>query len=442
MRRTIKTLAAAALFFAAILPTANAADVATGSIDLATARQTALAVSETIKQAELAVRTARLGETSAVAEFLPSASANGGLSSPVGGSADFYVTPSVGVSVSQTLFSGGSRTAALKSASTSVKKAEAALASARLSVIADVDTRYLDALQTKKNYEAALVDLEAANKRLDLAKAKKAAGALAEDEFLSTQSTWASKNTAAVQAKYAAEASRRKLASLLKTDAAPVPLDDASFLPLLAAIQPLAAADLDGLVQKLYRAAQASNPDLLQKELAAEVADLSIGAKKAAFLPSVSASFSYKGSKPDGADYAGNSTASVSASIPIFPLIGTAASVSTAKAEAQSVRSQLSAAQEDLSLSFYTTTLDLLSAAGRIESADAAVSYAEQNHKMVLEKVRLSILAIGDLSDAEATLTTARKEAISARFDLYTSAMALARLLGQDEISAILDALK
>lgn len=439
MRRYSVLLSAAALA-ALALTSVNAADLP--RIDLGAAREAALAASETMAQAQLAIRSSLLGEKSAKIDFLPSASANAGLSAPIGGSEDFYATPSVGVSASATLYSGGARNAALKSAIVTTTKAEAALAAARLSVIAEADTRYLDTLETEQSYAAALADLEAADKRLELALGKKAAGALAEDEFLSTQSTWASKKTAAVQAKYAAAASRKKLAALLKTTAAPEPLDDASFRPLIAAIQSRSEADLDSLIRKLYLAARSANPDLRQTELSAELAELSIGAKKAAYFPSVSASFSYRASKADGEDFADASSASLTASIPIFPIIDTATAVSAAKVAAESSRSALTAAEEELELSISSTTLSLLSAAGRIESADSAVAYAEQNHRMVLEKVRLSMLAVGDLADAEATATTARKEAISARFDLYGSAMELARLLGQEDLSAVLKALE
>jgi len=410
-------------------------------VTLAEARKLAVEKSQTVAQAQLAVKSAKYGEISAQAEFLPSISGSGGLSASSADWAALTTTPSIGLSASQTLFSGGTRINALKSAQFTTTQNIEALRAARLSVIAETDTRFLDALKTKRTYETSLKDLEAAEMKLEIAKAKKEAGTFAETDFLSTQSSWATKKTASVQAKWAAAASERKLDSYLGKTVESIPLDDAEYGTLAKTVKEKAEADLDAFVKALYDKGRAADPGLRKKEAAVAIAELGVKTKTAAFFPTVSFSASVKSSKNASSDLRTDSSLGISASIPLFPISSRSSAVDIAKLSTETAVSLVASAEEDLRLSFYTTTLGILSAAGQIESADAALAYAEQNHKLALEKFRLGSGTISDLTDAEATLATARAQTINARFSLYAAVTDLGRLLGEEKEKGLVDAL-
>lgn len=430
-----QTLLAAALFLGAV------AGAAAAPMTLAEARKAALEKSGAVAQAANAVGSARYGEISAKADFLPSVSASGSLTASSSDWASISATPTAGLSASQTLFSGGTRINALKSAELETKKTEEALRAARLGVIAETDARFLDALKTKRTYETALKDLEAAEKKLEIAQAKKTAGTLSETDFRSAQSSWAAKNTAAIQAKWAAAASSRKLGSYVGAAIEPAALDDASYGALAKKVKEKAEADLDAFVAGLFAKGRAADPGLRQKAAAVAVAELAAKTKTAAFFPTVSASASVRASLNSSSELKTDPSLSLSASIPLFPISGRSAAVEIAKLSARTASSAAAGAEDELFLEFYTATLGILSAAGQIESADAALQYAELSYALALEKFRLGSGTASDLTDAEAALGTARAQTISARFALYAAVTELGRLLGEEEEKGLADAL-
>lgn len=427
----------AALFLAAVGVVVPAA---AETMKLDEARRAALAASETVKQAALAVNSLKLGEKSAAAGFLPSLSADAGISGSVADSA-IATTTRAGLSASQPLFSGGAKIAALKSAQKESGLAEAQLSSARLAALAELDTRFLNALETASTYEADLEDLKAAELRLRIAEAKREAGALSEIDYLSALSTWASAKTTATQTKYSANAARRTLSSYLGQDVEPSVPDDAIYDRIVAALRVEAENNFDAFALSLYAQAADFNPDIAQKRLSVDIAALAVATSRADFFPSVTASASYSTSVSDGTVTTSDPTFGLTASIPLFPISDRSAAVSAAKNDVAVSRSALALEEEDLRLSVYTKTLDILSAADRIQSAEAAVSYAERNYELALEKFKLSALSASELADAEATLSTARLQAITSRFDLYTATGELARLLGLEDEAALADEL-
>lgn len=427
------------LFPAALLGLAAA--VAAAPVDLAAARETALRKSEPVRQAKLAADSAALSERSALADLFPSLSAGGGVSaSSKDWSAVEYV-PSASLTANWTLFSGGTGRNALRSAALETAQAAEALRAARLAVVAETDARYLDALKTARTYETALKDLQAADRKLEIAAAKKEAGTLSEPDYLQTLASRATKRTAAVQAKWAAEASARKLSAYLGTAAEASPLDDAYYGDLARRVGERARNDPEALAKAFYALGRAADPDLRSKEAAVAVAGLAVANRKAAFLPTVSLSASVKASSTEAAGVAVDPSFGLSASLPLLPVSGKAAAVGAAENDEAGARSRLAEAEEELLLSFYSATFAILSAEGSIESADAALEYAERNHGLALEKFRLGSGTLSDLADAEATLSTARAQTVGSRFDLYAAVTELGRLLGTEDERGLEDAL-
>lgn len=438
--KTKKTIAAAGL--ACYIAAGAAAASTAAPTSLAEARRTALEKNASVRQAELSLRSAELSERSAKADFLPSVSASASFNAAAQDGSDLETTPSASLSASKTLFSGGTVVNALRTARLRTLQAGEDLRAARLGVIGELDARYLNALKTKRTHETALKDLEASEKRLEIADAKRSAGALAETDFLETQASWATKKTAETQAKWAAEAAARRLDSYLGVRIEPAPLFDADFRSVVSAIEAGAAADLDALVRTLYDRGRSADPLMRRHEASTSIAELAVKTKRAAFLPTISVSASVRASENALGAFTADRSVSVSASVPLFPVSSRAAAVDIAKADLESAASLRRNAEEELLLSFYTTTLDILSAAGRIGSADAALSFAEQNYSLALEKFRLGALSVSGLADAEATLAASRAQTIDSRFELYAAIAGLGRLLGSEDERSIIDALR
>ncbi len=430
---------AAALAASAALP---ASLFAAETIKLEEARRTALERNREVLRAELSVRQAEIAEGTAAAGLMPSVSAGASWSALLEDGSIIQGDPSVSLSASQTLFSGGAKTTALKNARVATEQARESLRAARISALEEIDARFLAAAEKRLAYEAAAKATGAAAKQLEIARGKREAGKLSEAELLQARSSWATKRTAETQAKWAAETALRSLSAYLGRDAEPADLDQGIYDALAAIIQGKAEADLDGFVRTLYERGMAADPSLRKLEAAVSAAALSVDAKRAAFFPTLSASASLGATIIDGSVVSASPTIRLSASLPIFPFTDRTGALVSARIGVESAESQVADKKEALLLSFYSTTLELLSASGQIASADAALAYAEANHELALEKFKLGAGASSVVADAESTLETARAQSISARFDLYAAVAGLARLIGAEDEKGLADALR
>lgn len=399
-------------------------------ISLDQARAAALENSAAVHQATLAVATAVNGQKSAWIDFLPTLSAGGSVKGSVQEPNFEFTEYSGSISLKQNLFSGGTRVAALDGAATARAAAEEKLRASRLDAIAKLDDAYLAALESARNKETKRADLAASALSLELAKAKKEAGNLSESDFLKTQSTYATKKAVSVSADFAAASNLKKLEALIGRPAAPLTLDDAAFADLASAIVEAAAADLDGFVESLYRKSVQTNPNLRQKELAVAQSDVALRKKTAAFFPSISGDISYGAKAAELEQLEWRTSFSLSASVPLFPIVDTVIDRANAAIDKETAESARAAAYDDLRLSFYTTTIAVLSAAGQIESAEAALAFAERNHEAAIERFKLSALTLSGVADAEATLAEARSSAVKTRFEWYKAVIDLVHLMG------------
>jgi outer membrane protein TolC len=415
-------------------------------LTLPRARELALQNSFAVKKAELAITSSGLDREALVSDFMPVLSAQGSLSagypvSPMSDNSVFDTSAGYGVSLNQKIYSGGTRINALRQNAVQALDVREALRSARLSVLGDTDTRYLGVLESLRKKEAADKDLEAAGRQLELAEALVSVGRLDGSGLLKARSSFASKRTAAVQARYDLVVSSRKLASHLGIagEFAIAPLDEGVHAVLSELLAAMDMDRLDGLARELAARAGAGNPDLLRKDLALESGRLGVETKKAAFLPSLSLSWSHGWNTSDFGPVADSGKLTLSGSVPIFPRSGKAAEVSKAETNLQASRHELENAREQTGLSIYGALLDLVSALHRIESAGVSLAYAEQHYEGVFEKFRLSAATLSDLSDAEALLSSARTGEISSRFAFYRSWTSLIYLTGEEKESGLLD---
>lgn len=431
-----------ALLVGVLAAVAGTASAAAETMNLDQARKIALERNRSVVRAELALRSAEIAEKSAAAGLLPSISAGASWSAAFNDGEFNAGDPSLSLSASQSLYSGGKKTAAVQSARLATSQAKEDLRAARIAVVAETDARFLAALEKKLSHEAAVKATEAAALQLEIARAKREAGTVSDAELLQAQSSWATKRTAETQAKWAAETAGRSLASYLGTKAEPSGVDESRYEALARTVRERAGTDLEALAAALYERGREADPALRKKETSAAAAKIAVSLKQAEFFPTLSLSASLKGSANAETGTSVVPSFSLSASIPIFPISDRAGAVDAAKNELRSAATQIDDAEESLLLSFYSTTLGVLSAAGQIESADAAIAFAEANHSLALEKYRLGAGTSSAVADAESTLATARSQAISARFALYAAVAGLSRLLGAEDERGLADALR
>lgn len=129
----------------------------------------------------------------------------------------------IGLSLSQPLFTGGKLWQAYKMAEIGVEMAELALKNQELSLMAELETSYLAVLQTMSLLDMAELDYQSAERNLEIALLKKDAGIISNADYLRFESNKASKEVSLLQAQSAYSLSQMKLKNLLGIEYYPVP---------------------------------------------------------------------------------------------------------------------------------------------------------------------------------------------------------------------------
>lgn len=404
---------------------------AAAGISLAQARAAVLARSRDLRKAGIAVESALLVEKGQAYASLPGITATTG--AKLGLSATPSVTGSAGITVSQSIWDGGSGRilAAIDALSTKAARAEAR--AAYFSALESADLAWYGVLAQEEAVTAATSDLEAANASLALAQAKMGAGIITKAELLKAQAESAAAETALGQARLSLRAGRAKLSSLtaLSLPAELPGIDFGTYEGLMKRLAGLDEAGLESLVKSLWAAAAANNPSLATASLAQDAARLQIDKAKAGYLPSITAAFSSGLSLAEsGTSYSGS--LSVTASVPL-DLWSTALAVKEKALAADSSALDLEEGRRSLELELTQAAYTWASASRSIFSSRQALDYAESNYATVLESYRLSLVSASTLSDAASLVSTDRKAWNAARYTFLESLAALRTLTGLED---------
>ncbi len=432
-KKALVFLAALALAWAGVPAGAAADKLLTRDM----ARSLALARSQSLQRARLAVDGARLAEKAGRYDMLPSlsASAGGELASPRSSLAA-AAGGSVGIGVKQTIYDGSSSVQrAIDSLDTGIAQEEAR--AEYYSVLAAADTAFAGVVDALASLDAARSDLEAARRRQALAEAKLEAGIIIRADLLKAQSETAAAETSVAQARGRLSTAYAKLASLTGL-ALPFSVDTSDppgTTQLTQRLASLGDEQTAALVARLQEVVASVNPALGRAALAEKKAGRSRDLAWARGLPTVAASFSSQlglsaaGVSPGGA-------LAISVSVPLdFWKVKNA--VSAGEIALQQAGLDTKEAQRTTALEVESAVYDLVAAARAVQSSTKALEYAESNYEAVLEKYRLSTLSSTDLGAAASLASTARAQLITARSQLLASLSSLRTMTAEESDSLI-----
>jgi Outer membrane protein len=407
------------------------------------ARTLALARSAALGKAELAVDAAALSATSEGYSSLPTigASASGGLSYSIGQKTLAEgLSASLKASASETLYDGGKSAAKTKKADLATEAARQSLRSTRVSLIGTVDAAFYAVLEDEASVEAAQSDLDAAQLRLSIAKAKVDAGTLAKSGYLQTEAEAASYGTTLMKAKKGLASAQAKLASITGVPASTAleEVDFSNYDDLVSKLAGLDEAGVDALAKAVRDIAAANSPSLSSYALAARQARLAVEIAKKAYLPTVTAGLS-QGLGAYGASSGlslGSTSLSIGASMSL-DLWNTKNAVDSAQVAAKQSELEASDGQASLELDLDQAVYEWIASAGAIGPTAKALEYAQSNYENVLEKYKLNAASTSDLSTAEALVSGDRTSLINARYAFLASLSTLKGLAGLEDSGAI-----
>lgn len=382
--------------------------------------QTALERNPNLQRTEQSIRIAEESLKSARGRKGVSVSASGSLNASKTEGVDASERASTGLSASMPLYSGGRLETAIKSAELGIDISKLEFEQAQDDLIYKVATAYVNALE---NLATSKVDLETEKNLAEHEKmiaAQFSAGSKAKIDLLRAQVETSNALQMAARSRAAYEVALTNLAALMSEDSiASLTLEE--FETIL---------ELDE-VEKYLTEAQENRCDLKADALRIEQGELSIESAKSGWLPNVNANVSTGlNAASDRWHITPDASAGVSASWNIFDSGVTRAEVDSAKVEVERLKLTMNSNLDSVQESVVTAHKNLKIALLRMTSTQKAVELAEEERYIATERYNAGEGILLDVLDAELSLSTAKKNNVSARYDVIRYSFDLAHAVG------------
>ncbi len=388
--------------------------------------QTALINNPNLQRTEQSIRVAE--------ESLKSARGRKGVSISASGRANISKTEGVeeseslstGLSASVPLYTGKRLEMAIKSAELGIDISKLEFSQAQDDLIYQVVTAYVNALE---NLATSRVNLETEKNLSEherMIAAQYDAGAKAKIDLLRAQVETSNALQDAARSHATYEVALTNLATLMSINSI-VNLTVEDFETHLKLED----------VEKYLSEADENRLDLKADALRIEQGEFNVTSAKSGWLPEVSASV--------GTDLSGQSrrwhftpdaSAGVSASWSIFDSGVTRAAVESAKVEVERLKLALDADLDSVHEDVVTAHKNLRIALLRMTTTQRAVELAEEERFIATERYNVGEGILLDVLDAEVALSTAKKNNVSARYDVMRYSFDLAHAVG-DTLKAI-----
>ena len=396
------------------------------AIPLRTATDTALANNPALQRTERAIQVAEQALKSARGQKGFSVTASGGFSASKyeGTSSDESLTARVGASLP--LYTGNRLESQIRSAELEIDIAKFDYAQACDDLIYQVTTAYINSLE---NLATANVYIETENNLAEHEQniaAQYDAGAKARIDYIRAQveTSNAEQDTAKSYADY--EVSLVNLATLMA-------VDNISNL----SVEDVATRSEFGEIEYYLNKADENRNDLKSSELKIEQGDVNIEIAKSGKRPTIAAEIA-SGLSAGTGDWhlSPSATAGVNASWNIFDSGVTRAEIQSAEIELErlqlALRNDINSVHEEVLTAYKNLRIALL----RLKTTQRAVNLAEEERYIATEKYRAGEGILLDVLDAEVALTTAKKNHVSATYDVARYRFDLAHATG-DTLSVL-----
>lgn len=414
------------------------------------ARELALSGNSDYQAKLAALESARWSKNVALSSFLPSLSLSGTL---------LYMDPATQVQtgagtielnndfrtlnmqLTQVLFTGGKLWQAYRIAGLGVEMAELALTNQELTLLTDLETKYLAVLQAQELLQMSELDYRSVQRNLELATLKQEAGLLSGADILRFESSKASKEVSLLQAQSAFSLAQLALRNLLGIDFDPVPypVTSNSNDSLLTALQAYDAAASRALSSRARTYSTDSSVALKIMDKSLELSRRSYQISKASFLPTIALTGSrqYQENGLDRWDFSASNQIMLNVSIPLLPQVGNYSSLRKSYFDLQQRRWEAESTRRGIDLGVEAAVLNLVSSAKQVQAASLALRYAEQTYEQMQERFRLNLISSGDLLDMDLMLSAARLSNSNSYFNYLKARIALKQILGTTELDTL-----
>jgi outer membrane protein len=389
--------------------------------------------------AEGTERTSRAARTSAVGAILPSASLSAGHIVQMGGgqtrlnqngeqvTVATQPTNTLGLNFNMTLFDGGQRLYALRTAKAGITAAEANRVAVKYNVALQVKQQYFAVLAAIESADAARLQMAQAQEQFKSSVIRVRAGVATRSDSLRGVIQVGNAQLALITAQSNKEAADAALTRLVGSPV-PVTADPTTVQENMSALPD--SAQLAELAR--------NGPAVQQAQANLDAATENRKAARGQYLPSLSMSYSRSGTGTDprfglGNDpFAYSGRLSFSLSYPLFNNFQreedvVRARVAEVNSQAELRDSQLAAVQD---LTQYIGALR--GASQRVAIEIASVAAAQEDVRVQQQRYNIGASTLLDLITSQAALATAEQALIQARYDYRIARAQLEALIGRD----------
>jgi outer membrane protein TolC len=414
-----------------------------GAIDLEEARSFALANSRNLAKYNLAILNASLDEKSRVYSNLPSLSlgASAGMSlwsaaraAPIENPFDTF-SAGGSVSLSQRIFEGGR--SIIQKAINAIAQ-ESARKDALLeyfNILDSADNAYYAVLEAEATLEAEESAFQSALASLGVAEIRQATGMINQGDYLKVLAEKEARENTRNQARRSLSLNTTKLRAItgLQNISRLDHVEFDKYENLIERLASISDEEAEFLYGQFLRLLAVNNPSLAKIFLARERSEKNLSLAKAAYFPSLGASFStgLNYTPVNGLEMSGGRI-SLSASIPVDYWI-LSNNVDKSKIARDSASLDYMNAEANLEAELQSALLNIFAYAGSFVSTRRNLEYTEKHFEYVMERYRLSQSSVSEYADAATLLLNSRNNHTRASYGFLQSLSKLRSLAAIDD---------
>ncbi len=325
--------------------------------------------------------------------------------------------------VVQPIYNGGAEWASIGMAEARESSERWNVEATRQDVILETRKAYLNALRAREFAALARQSLEASKRHLESARRMLESGLRSRTEVLRWEVQVANDEANLIDAENRLEIARAALVNVMGLkEEATFQIADLSEEP-----RPIRQS-----VDELVRLAQRHDPGLRTAEAGVQAQRAGVRLAWSGFQPKINLFYNRAWEQNNTLALDGFSTwsASISVSLPIFHSFTEYANLKRAKETLTSAQKMKERYERGLTLRVKSAALNARSAWRRLQVHQKAVQEAEENLRVVNHLFEAGMAANIDVIDAQLAATSARANAISARYDYFLARAELERVVG------------
>ena len=387
-----------------------------------------------------ALKSAQSGRWNAYTSLLPSASLNASQTrySPgqVIGMNKADKLNTYGISISQPIFNGGKIWLGARMQEDVVKLSKENLRMTKLQTLAGVEQQYFSVLQNEKLMHIAELDLESSKTNLEIARTKYDAGLLSKGEYLQIEAEKTNKMVSVLQMKNLFQTSKMNLQNYLQigTIGKIEPVDSTEYSTLLEVLQNLSLAEIDSISNGFVRYGMEHSPLIAMSNIAIGTSKKSLLMAGGNFLPSLNLSYSKNWVKYDFmSDYDNSESITLSASLPIFPIVDNVTSFTQAHHDLKRSQYDYRSTEDGVVIGIKGQFLNLVSYANSIIAAKASRAQASETYAQMQEYFAQGLISANELNATQTLYLSTQNQYVQSLYDFLGARSALLQQLGSED---------